>query len=51
MLNLKLRDEFLGPHMPGTAISLRKPDNTGAARRDPDNIRSIPYPNSRMTRI
>ena len=23
MLNLKLRDEFLGPQMPGTAIALR----------------------------
>ena len=44
MLNLKLRDEFLGPHMPGTAISLRKSDNTGAAQQDPDQILSITYP-------
>ena len=30
MLNLKLRDESLGPDMLGATISLRKPDNTGA---------------------
>lgn len=40
MLNLKLRDEFLGPHMPGTAISLRKSDHTGAAQQDPRLSRS-----------
>lgn len=28
MLELKLRDEFLGTHMPGTAISLRTSDYT-----------------------
>jgi hypothetical protein len=44
MLNLKLRDEFLGSHMPGTAISLRKSDHTGAAQQDPDKILSITYP-------
>jgi len=27
MLNLKLRDEFLGSQMPGTAIALRRKDN------------------------
>ena len=26
MLNLRLRDEFLGAHMPGTAIALRRKD-------------------------
>ncbi len=31
MLNLQLREEFLGPHMPGTALSLRRMDKTGAA--------------------
>lgn len=44
MLNLKLRDEFLGSQMPGTAIALRRKDNTGAAQRDPDFILSITYP-------
>lgn len=44
MLNLKLRDEFLGSQMPGTAISLRRKDNTGAAQREPDFILSITYP-------
>lgn len=44
MLNLKLRDEFLGSQMPGTAIALRRPDNTGAAQRDADYILSITYP-------
>ena len=29
MLNLKLRDEVLGSQMPGTAIALRRKDNTG----------------------
>ena len=37
MLNLKLRDEFLGSQMPGTAIALRRKDNTGAAQRTPTN--------------
>ncbi|MFA5183046.1 MAG: hypothetical protein WC405_17140 [Syntrophales bacterium] len=46
MLNLKLRDEFLGSQMPGTAIALRRKDNTGAAQRDPDFILSITYPTS-----
>lgn len=44
MLDLKLRDEFLGAHMPGTAIALRKGDNTGAAQQSPDYILSITYP-------
>ena len=41
MLNLKLRDEFLGSQMPGTAIALRRKDNTGAALRTPDFIRNL----------
>ncbi|MBI4333521.1 MAG: DUF499 domain-containing protein [Chloroflexi bacterium] len=44
MLNLELRDEFLGSQMPGTAIALRKKDNTGAAQQDPNFILSITYP-------
>jgi len=44
MLDLRLRDEFLGSQMPGTAIALRRKDNTGAAQRDPDFILSITYP-------
>ena len=44
MLGLKLRDEFLGTHMPGTAISLRTSDNQGAAQKSPDRILSITYP-------
>ena len=44
MLNLKLRDEFLGSQMPGTAITLRRGDNTGAAQQSPDQILSITYP-------
>ena len=44
MLNLKLRDEFLGSQMPGTAIALRRKDNTGAAQIGPDSILSITYP-------
>ncbi len=44
MLGLKLRSEFLGAHMPGTAISLRTNDNQGAAQRSPDHILSITYP-------
>ena len=44
MLNLKLRDEFLGSHMPGTAITLRTNDNTGAVQQDPNNILKITYP-------
>jgi hypothetical protein len=44
MLGLKLRDEFLGEHMPGTAISLRTSDNQGAAQKGPDYILSITYP-------
>src|SRR5437867_12888026 len=44
MLNLKLRDEFLGSQMPGTAITLRRNDNTGAAQQSPGQILSITYP-------
>ena len=44
MLALKLRDDFLGEQMPGTAISLRTNDNLGAAQRSPDYIISITYP-------
>lgn len=44
MLGLKLRNEFLGPHMPGTAIALRTSDNQGAAQKSPEDILSITYP-------
>lgn len=44
MLGLKLRDEFLGSHMPGTAISLRTNDNKGAAQQSADQILTITYP-------
>lgn len=44
MLGLKLRDEFLGSQMPGTAISLRTSDNQGAAQKSADHILSITYP-------
>jgi len=44
MLGLKLRDEFLGTHMPGTAISLRTGDNQGAAQQSADRILNITYP-------
>ncbi|NCB28055.1 MAG: DUF499 domain-containing protein, partial [Bacteroidia bacterium] len=44
MLNLQLRREFLGSQMPGTAITLRRNDNTGAAQKNPDFILSITYP-------
>jgi hypothetical protein len=44
MLGLKLREEFLGAHMPGTAIALRTSDNQGAAQKSPDHILSITYP-------
>ena len=44
MLNLKLRDEFLGKQMPTTAISLRTRDHTGAAQQDPNKILDITYP-------
>jgi hypothetical protein len=46
MLGLKLRKEFLGTHMPGTAISLRTNDNQGAAQKSPEEILSITYPTS-----
>jgi hypothetical protein len=44
MQNLKLRNEFLGEQMPGTAISLRTPSRSGAAERSADEILSITYP-------
>ena len=44
MLNLRLRDEFLGAHMPGTAIALRRTDKTGAAEQGPEQILGITYP-------
>lgn len=44
MLGLKLRDEFLGSHMPGTAISLRTSDEQGAAQKSADHILKITYP-------
>ena len=44
MLGLKLREEFLGAHMPGTAITLRTSDNQGAAQKSPEEILSITYP-------
>jgi hypothetical protein len=44
MIGLKLRDEFLGTHMSGTAISLRTSDNQGAAQKSADQILSITYP-------
>lgn len=44
MFDLKLRGEFLGAHMPGTAISLRTSDNQGAAQKNSDYILSITYP-------
>ena len=44
MIGLKLRNEFLGSHMPGTAIALRTNDNQGAAQKSADQILSITYP-------
>ncbi|MDA0524213.1 hypothetical protein [Methanococcoides alaskense] len=44
MLNLKLRDEFLGAQMPGTAISLCTSDNQGAVQKSANYILSITYP-------
>jgi hypothetical protein len=44
MLNLKLREEFLGSQMPGTAIALRDSDKQGAVERDAGYILSITYP-------
>ncbi len=44
MIGLKLRDEFLGTRMPGTAIALRTSDNQGAAQKSADQILSITYP-------
>jgi len=44
MLELKLRDEFLGSQMPNTAIALRRADNKGAAQQAPEQILEITYP-------
>ena len=44
MLNLTLRDEFLGSQMPNTAIALRRADNKGAAQQPPEQILEITYP-------
>ncbi|MBE7508223.1 MAG: DUF499 domain-containing protein [Planctomycetia bacterium] len=44
MLGLQLRDEFLGTNTPGTAISLRRNDNMGAAQQPADRILEITYP-------
>lgn len=44
MLGLKLRNEFLGSHMPGTAITLRTSDNQGAAQKSAESILAITYP-------
>ncbi|MDR0374944.1 MAG: hypothetical protein LBH85_04395 [Treponema sp.] len=44
MLGLKLRDEFLGSSMPGTAIELRTSDKKGAVQKDAGYILSITYP-------
>ena len=44
MLQLKLRDEFLGRHTPDTAIALRRKDKSGVAEKSPDYILSITYP-------
>lgn len=44
MLNLRLRDEFLGTHTPGTVIDLRAADNSGATQRPATEILEISYP-------
>lgn len=44
MLGLQLRDEFLGIQTPGTAISLRRNDDTGAAQQPAERILEITYP-------
>jgi hypothetical protein len=44
MLDLRLRDEFLGSQMPNTAIALRRADNKGAAQQAPEQILDITYP-------
>lgn len=44
MIGLKLRDEFLGTHMPGTAIRLSTSDKQGATQKPADQILSITYP-------
>ncbi|OQA04153.1 MAG: hypothetical protein BWY69_00091 [Planctomycetes bacterium ADurb.Bin401] len=42
MLGLKLRDEFLGTHMPGTAISLRTNDNQVRRRNHQSKFYQLP---------
>jgi len=44
MLGLKLRQEFLGMNMPGTAIELNTTDKQGAVQKSADYILSITYP-------
>ena len=44
MIGLKLRDEFIGTHMSGTAIALRTSDNKGAVQQTADYILPITYP-------
>ena len=44
MLELKLRQEFSGLNMPGTAIELNTSDKQGAAQKSADYILSITYP-------
>lgn len=44
MLDLKLREEFLGSQMPNTAIALRRPDSQGAVEQAPEQILEITYP-------
>ncbi len=41
MIGLKLREEFLGARMPGTAIALRTGDEQGAAQKSADQILAI----------
>src|SRR5262249_2222036 len=44
LLNLALRDEFLGIQHTETAIALRRSDATGAAQQPPQKILEITYP-------
>jgi len=44
LLNLRLRDEFLGQQTPGTTIALRRPDNSGVAQQAAEQILNITYP-------
>ena len=44
MLELKLRDEFLGRRLKGTAIELSNESNTGATQVPAENFLEITYP-------